>query len=327
MNKSLFKSLAFLLICFPSLSIAIDAYTIIIPQVDPTGNFQISRLIAKPSEESYLRYNYTTNLPMWEPVSSLSMSSSQIDDSSSIGRDLMTAADQEEARGAIGAGTSNFSGNYSDLVSPPTNLNQFTNGPGFVTALTAPVLSVNSNTGAVVLGYSDVGAASASHAHTATDISDGTSVGRAVVTASTQSMARTAIGAEASGSASAAQAYSVQRVNHTGTQPLSTITFSCSSSQYIRGDGACTTFPTLPAKYTGTTNGSGIYSVTYGSAYSVKPHLVFSVEGGTNKDTSILTSTTATGFSILVERRSDVIGLLPTYAPVSGIAVNVTVTP
>lgn len=119
------------------------------------------------------------------------------------------------------------------------------------------------------------------------------------------------------------------------------------SSQYVNGTGALSTFPAIPAaqvnsdwlsnsglsqilnkpvKYTGTTNGSGIYAVTYAVAYSVKPHVVLTVEGGTNKDTEILTSST-TGFSIMVERRTDVLGLLPSYAAVSGLTVNVTVTP
>lgn len=87
--------------------------------------------------------------------------------------------------------------------------------------------------------------------------------------------------------------------------------------------------PTAPyvdpeVMYSGTTNGSGIYAVAYPVAYTVKPKVLFSVEGGTNKDTSILTSTTS-GFSILVERRTDVLGLLPSYAAVNGLTVNVSV--
>ncbi len=40
----------------------------------------------------------------------------------------------------------------------PTNLNQFTNGPGFITATGAPVQSVNGKTGTLILSASDVGA-------------------------------------------------------------------------------------------------------------------------------------------------------------------------
>ncbi len=40
----------------------------------------------------------------------------------------------------------------------PTNLNQFTNGPGFITSSGAPVQSVNGKTGTLILSASDVGA-------------------------------------------------------------------------------------------------------------------------------------------------------------------------
>lgn len=101
------------------------------------------------------------------------------------------------------------------------------------------------------------------------------------------------------------------------------------TSQYVNGTGALTTFPSIPiapALFKGTTNGSGIYSVTYSTAYMVNPNVIFAVEGGTNKDTAILTSST-TGFSILIQRRADIVGLLPTYSAVSGAVINVSVSP
>lgn len=81
-----------------------------------------------------------------------------------------------------------------------------------------------------------------------------------------------------------------------------------------------------PVLYAGTTDASGNYTVSYGFTYGVKPQVLFSVEGGTIKDSSVLTSTT-TGFTINVQRRTEVLGLLPTYANVAGLAVNVSVTP
>ncbi len=106
------------------------------------------------------------------------------------------------------------------------------------------------------------------------------------------------------------------------------------TSQYVRGDGSLAAFPSIPSapvKYSGATNGSGVYAVTYPSAYGSVPNVVITVVGGTNKDSAVLTSTT-TGFSVLVERRSDVLGLLPSYAPVTPSStptatVNVIVTP
>jgi hypothetical protein len=277
---------------------AIDPYTVLITQIDSAGNFQMTRFLPQPSEDAYMRYDRTNNTVVWSLASSISMESSQISDTSSVGRGLMTSSNEAAARAAIGAGTSNFSGDYPDLSNKPTNLSQFTNGPGYVTAATAPVTSVNGSTGAVTLNAASVGAAADSHTHTASQISDSTTIGRSLLTATDQAAVKSIAGIP-------------------DAQVNSDWSATSGVSQILN----------KPATYTGTTNGSGIYSVTYGSAYSSKPKVLFAVEGGTNKDTSLLTSTTTTGFSILVERRTDIAGLLPTYAAVSGITVNVYVIP
>lgn len=49
-----------------------------------------------------------------------SIPASQISDSTTTGRSVLTAADASEARTAIGAGTSSFSGAYADLSGKPT---------------------------------------------------------------------------------------------------------------------------------------------------------------------------------------------------------------
>ena len=70
---------------------------------------------------------------------------------------------------------SDFSGNYSDLSGKPTiptNTSQLTNDSGFLTS--APVTSVNGETGSVMLSADDVGAAPNSHVDkTATDTTPG----------------------------------------------------------------------------------------------------------------------------------------------------------
>ncbi|MCQ9426695.1 DUF1737 domain-containing protein [Pseudomonas sp. LJDD11] len=48
------------------------------------------------------------------------ISSADISDASATGKEVLTSADQPAARAAIGAGTSNFSGSYSDLSNKPT---------------------------------------------------------------------------------------------------------------------------------------------------------------------------------------------------------------
>lgn len=77
--------------------------------------------------------------------------------------------------------------------------------------------------------------------------------------------------------------------------------------------------------YSGTTNGSGIYTVTYATAFSSVPNVQFQLNGGSNKMTVLLTSSTTTGFTLYVQLRADVLGLLPSYSNVSGQAVDIMV--
>lgn len=78
--------------------------------------------------------------------------------------------------------------------------------------------------------------------------------------------------------------------------------------------------------HSGTTNASGIYTVTYGTPFSVVPNVQYNIGlGGNNKETILLTSSTTTGFTVYVQLRSDVIGLLPTYSNVNGRNVDVVV--
>lgn len=77
--------------------------------------------------------------------------------------------------------------------------------------------------------------------------------------------------------------------------------------------------------YVGTTNASGLYTVTYATPYASIPNVQVNTINGNNKETQITTSTT-TGFSIYIQLRSDVLGLLPTYSNVTSRMVNVLVT-
>lgn len=77
--------------------------------------------------------------------------------------------------------------------------------------------------------------------------------------------------------------------------------------------------------YVGTTNASGLYTVTYATPYASIPNVQVNTINGNNKETQITTSTT-TGFSIYIQLRSDVLGLLPTYSNVASRTVNVLVT-
>lgn len=422
------KLLAIIPFLFPSYAMAI-ANAVIIDQRNVLDTGTIQRNLAVPLSHALLLYNTTSQLPQWVTLGTgMSMTSGV----------LQAAGVQSDWNAVSGAA---FILNKPTI---PTLTSQLSNDSGYLTSIPyhthdaddivtgvfssfrIPLLAINKVDGLQDALDSKLGSSSSVSWANVTGF-PGFPVTSVNALTGDVVISYTDVGADQSGSAAAAQAYSIQRGNHTGTQSASTIsdfnsaadarvasgitgkentitagttsqwfrgdkswqsitkadvslgnvdntsdatknaatvtltnkTISGSANtltniaqgsitnltsdlagkfdaptgttaQYLRGDGTTATFPTIPAavvKYTGTTNGSGIYSITYGSAYSSKPALVFSVEGGTNKDTSVLTSTTTTGFSILVERRSDVLGLLPSYAAVSGITVNVIVTP
>lgn len=77
--------------------------------------------------------------------------------------------------------------------------------------------------------------------------------------------------------------------------------------------------------YRGTTNASGLYTVTYATSYSTVPTVVPSFITTDPRDVAMVTSSTTTGFTIQVQRRVDVVGLLPTYSNRSGVTVDVNV--
>lgn len=78
--------------------------------------------------------------------------------------------------------------------------------------------------------------------------------------------------------------------------------------------------------YSGTTNASGIYTVVYAIPFDSIPNVQFNIIGGDVRDTARLTASSATGFTVTVQRRVDVVGLLPTYNNVSSASVGVLVT-
>lgn len=78
--------------------------------------------------------------------------------------------------------------------------------------------------------------------------------------------------------------------------------------------------------YLGTTNTSGNYTVTYATAFAAVPDVQPQLQAGTPTQTARITASTTTGFTINVQNRTDVIGLLPSYANVNGASVSVLVT-
>lgn len=79
-------------------------------------------------------------------------------------------------------------------------------------------------------------------------------------------------------------------------------------------------------KYSGATNASGNYTVSFGTPYAVAPNIQANIIGGSNTQIIKITSVSASGFTVNVTNRTDVVGLLPTYANVTGAAVDVLIT-
>jgi hypothetical protein len=78
--------------------------------------------------------------------------------------------------------------------------------------------------------------------------------------------------------------------------------------------------------YSGTTSGSGTYTVTFGTSYSSAPNIQAKIVGGTNTNLIKITSVSTNGFTVTVVNRTDVIGLLPSYSNVNGATVDVLIT-
>lgn len=78
--------------------------------------------------------------------------------------------------------------------------------------------------------------------------------------------------------------------------------------------------------YSGTTNASGVYTVTFATAYPIAPNIQANIIGATDSQNIRITAISTTGFTVTVRNRVDVIGLLPTWVNVTGASVDVLIT-
>lgn len=78
--------------------------------------------------------------------------------------------------------------------------------------------------------------------------------------------------------------------------------------------------------FSGTTNASGQYTVTFTASYPAAPNIQANIINAADNQNIRITSITTTGFTVLVRNRGDVIGLLPTWNNASGMAVDVLIT-
>ncbi|HJU45157.1 MAG TPA: hypothetical protein VJ647_00155, partial [Chitinophagaceae bacterium] len=74
--------------------------------------------------------------------------------------------------------------------------------------------------------------------------------------------------------------------------------------------------------YSGTTNGSGVYTVTFGTPYNVAPNIQVTLVGASDIQSYRVTSITTTGFTVLA--RSQALGLV--FSNATGVNVDVLIT-
>lgn len=312
------KKLMLLLMVFLSINAAaIVPNEVILNQANSAGTSYPIRFLRVPTVNALMYYDIGTNLPNFIDLGNLTISG-----------------------GVINANLVNPDWNaitgYGEILNKPSSFTPAAHNQAWSTITATPTTL----SGYGIVDADALGAATTAQAfsiqranHTGTQTAD-------TITDGTTNKAYTATEkTKLSGIATAATANDTDanlknRANHTGTQSYTTITGlgtaanlnvpssgNAAAGEVVKGNDT-----RLSVVYSGTTDASGNYTVTYASAYSAKPRVVFAIEGGTNKDTSVLSSTTTNGFTVKVERRSDALGLLPTYANVVGAVVNVSVT-
>lgn len=83
--------------------------------------------------------------------------------------------------------------------------------------------------------------------------------------------------------------------------------------------------------YSGTTNASGNYTVTFGTAYAAAPNIQANITGGTALQRSTITSITTTGFTVNVVSQNTntllgIVSLVSSTTLVNGASVDVLIT-
>lgn len=82
--------------------------------------------------------------------------------------------------------------------------------------------------------------------------------------------------------------------------------------------------------YSGTTSTVssvvGTYTVTFSTAFSATPNIQANIIGATDSQNIRITAISTTGFTVVVRNRTDVVGLLPSWAGVNGANVDVVIT-
>lgn len=218
-----------------------------------------------------------------------------------------------------------FTGDYNDLTNKPTiptNTNQLINGAGFITSAALSGYATTASVTSALAGKQDV-LVSGTNLKTVggqTLLGSGNvSVGSGTVT----SVALSSTDFLVSGTPITASGTLVANLANSG------VTAGTYGRVTVNAKGIVTAGKRQET-FSGTTNASGIYTVTFGSSYSVAPNIQANIVNGTNNQVITMTAST-TGFTCTVSQRNAVtlLGievLLATAAPVNNSTVDVLIT-
>lgn len=80
--------------------------------------------------------------------------------------------------------------------------------------------------------------------------------------------------------------------------------------------------------FSGTTNGSGLYTVTFSGTYSVAPNVQVAIQGDFASYTAVVSSKNTTTATVKVYTLSSILslGLVPQYSTVASVPVDVVIT-
>lgn len=117
----------------------------------------------------------------------------------------------------------------------------------------------------------------------------------------------------------------------TGTYPSPTLTTAGTSGTYgiVTTDSkGRVTAGKRQIPYSGTTDGSGLYTVTFGTAFGVAPNIQATIVGGTTEQMTRVVSVSTTGFQVHAFQRATVLSLALSTATtnINGAAIDVIVT-
>jgi hypothetical protein len=155
-----------------------------------------------------------------------------ITDATAIGQSVVKATDAAAARTAIGAGTSDLTvgttsttakaGDYQPTAADISDATTVGRNVLKAADATAARTAIGAGTSSLALGTTASTAKAGNYQPTAANISDATTTGRSVLTASSQAAARTAIGAGTSSLALGTTASTAAAGNHTHSQYATT---------------------------------------------------------------------------------------------------------